>query len=373
MLYVSLGLSAVMLAIVNAAAFWRGRRGAIPALVFGGVPCAYLFCVGIPVVMLNAILLGITLAAWWVLGKRPRWFLASSIGATLVAYGVVGWFIGVAEVREWEQLKAAYPMESLAGRLAYERRPRPDTDPATHDPDRLAQVETAFQEKLGWWPRSRVSALERLHAGAVEQFVNSPGFGVARMRLRPSPYTLRATDEPGEALPQRSRPYVSPEPGPVDATAAEPDFTKAHIDNMLTFLDPQSFGLVRDRDHVAGFRAHQFRKQPDAPTHWQVERLELVGLLKYDQPVVYISENLPRMDELRDAPTRALDAFEQEALAALRRGEDLMVQDGSERIEPMRMFGSLRAAQQCVRCHDVERGDLLGAFSYQLIRQDVKD
>jgi hypothetical protein len=359
-----------MLAIVNAAAFWRGRRGAIPALVFGGVSCAYLFCVGIPVVMLNAILLGIVVAAWWVFGKRPRWFLASSLGATLVAYGIVGWFIGVAEVREWEQLKAAYPMESLAGRLAYEHRRRQDADPAAHDPDRLALVDAAFKEKSGWWPRRRVSALERLHAGAVEQFVNSPGFGVARMRLQPSPSTLRATDEPGEALPQRSRPYVPPEPGPVDVMAAEPDFTKAHIDNMLTFLDPQSFGYVCDRDHVAGFQPHQFRREPDAPQRWQIERLELVSLLKHDQPVVYLSENLPRMDELRKAATRPLDAFEQQALAALRRGEDLTAQDGSER---MRMFGSLRAAQQCVRCHDVERGDLLGAFSYQLIRQDVKD
>ena len=75
------------------------------------------------------------------------------------------------------------------------------------------------------------------------------------------------------------------------------------------------------------------------PERWQVERLALVGLLKYDEPVVYLSDYLPKMDELRDAPTRPLDAFEQAALSALRGGEDLMVQDGPDR---MRMLGSLR-------------------------------
>jgi hypothetical protein len=64
---------------------------------------------------------------------------------------------------------------------------------------------------------------------------------------------------------------------------------------------------VRDRDHVAGFRPHQFRRLPDAPKRWQVERLELISLLKHDRPVAYFSNNLPKMDELRDAPTRPLD------------------------------------------------------------------
>src|SRR5262249_61836230 len=106
------------------------------------------------------------------------------------------------------------------------------------------------------------------------------------------------------------------------------------------------------------------------PTRWAVERLELVGLLKYEEPVVYLSDYLPRMDELRDAPTRPLDAFEQEALAALRGGQDLMVQDGPDR---MRMLGSLRAAKQCLRCHRVEHGELLGAFSYRLVPEATQD
>jgi hypothetical protein len=79
--------------------------------------------------------------------------------------------------------------------------------------------------------------------------------------------------------------------------------------------------------------------------------------------VAYLSKNLPRMDELRNAPTRSLDAFESESLKALQTGEDLQVRHGKNEI---RMLGSIRAAKQCLQCHEVERGDLLGAFSYKL-------
>jgi hypothetical protein len=43
--------------------------------------------------------------------------------------------------------------------------------------------------------------------------------------------------------------------------------------------------------------------------------------------------------------------------------EDLVVHsEGAE----YQMLGSLRAAKQCLDCHNVQRGELLGAFSYRL-------
>ncbi len=35
----------------------------------------------------------------------------------------------------------------------------------------------------------------------------------------------------------------------------------------------------------------------------------------------------------------------------------------------VQMLGALRAARQCTKCHQVERGELLGAFSYNLVRE----
>jgi hypothetical protein len=71
------------------------------------------------------------------------------------------------------------------------------------------------------------------------------------------------------------------------------------------------------------------------------------------------------MDALGDAPTRPIDGFEGSALEKLRTTEDLVVEDGVNRI---RMLGSIRAAKDCLECHQVRRGELLGAFSYDLDR-----
>jgi hypothetical protein len=92
--------------------------------------------------------------------------------------------------------------------------------------------------------------------------------------------------------------------------------------------------------------------------------LELVSLLKHRNPVAYISKHLPQMDELRDAPTRALEAFERQSLEQLKSEEDVVIDETADRI---RMVGSLRAAKNCLDCHSVQRGELLGALTYELV------
>ena len=89
----------------------------------------------------------------------------------------------------------------------------------------------------------------------------------------------------------------------------------------------------------------------------------LVGILKHDQPLVYLSDKLPSMDLLRNGHTRELDSFEEAGLATLKGGEDLCI---VERDDTLRMLGALRATAQCLKCHDASTGDLLGAFSYTL-------
>jgi hypothetical protein len=152
-----------------------------------------------------------------------------------------------------------------------------------------------------------------------------------------------------------------------------------HDNGRFDFLDPAGFGHVKDREHVAGFVSHQFRQMPDlrqqrGPTapeteteteRWALRRLELVSLLKHDRPAVYVSDHLPRMDDLKKSRTRPLSEFEARALQAVRAGEDLVAEATTRRIE---MMGSLRATKQCLDCHHAHRGDLLGAFSYELQR-----
>jgi hypothetical protein len=132
-----------------------------------------------------------------------------------------------------------------------------------------------------------------------------------------------------------------------------------HTNGVLDFVHAPGFGFVKDRKHVAGFQAHGFSEVPKSAAKWEVGKLELVSLLLNKEPVVYLSDRLPRMSELRGAPTRPLDRFETAGLAALRQGEDL-------HIEGTRMVGSIRATKQCLECHGGSRGELLGAFSYSL-------
>ena len=91
--------------------------------------------------------------------------------------------------------------------------------------------------------------------------------------------------------------------------------------------------------------------------------MDLIGLLMHEGPVVYISANLPRMNELGTAPTRPLDAFEREGLKSLQAGGELFVRGTAPKA---RMIGAIRSTKQCLGCHGGGRGELLGAFSYGL-------
>jgi hypothetical protein len=160
-----------------------------------------------------------------------------------------------------------------------------------------------------------------------------------------------------------------------------------HVQDLQLFAGAWSLGWVKDRDHVAGFVAHGFGFAPELmhpdfhivppappdrrdsreshPARWKIGRLELVSLLKFDEPAVYVSENLPRMKDLAKATTRPLTDFERQALASLETGEDLVSVAATNDIY---LLGAVRAVKQCTECHAAQRGELLGAFSYRLKR-----
>jgi hypothetical protein len=169
-------------------------------------------------------------------------------------------------------------------------------------------------------------------------------------------------------IPQPATP--SPSPWLPASLSREPDIPREsdglhsfHEASVVDFVNPDGFGFAKDRQHVAGFQEHQFSQLQAPPPSWSLQRIDLIGLVVNKEPVVYVSDFLPRMDELRAAATRPVDDFEAAGLRALERGDELFVRDqGRER----RMLGAIRAVRQCLSCHDGERGELLGAFAYQL-------
>lgn len=60
-------------------------------------------------------------------------------------------------------------------------------------------------------------------------------------------------------------------------------------------------------------------------------------------------------------PSRPLDVFEAFALAKIQKGSNLVKKENDHQI---RAVGAIRAAQTCLRCHDGNVGDVLGAFTY---------
>ncbi len=389
MFWHTLVLSGLLLVGFNLLA-WRSKR-LFPSVVLSGI--AGLIGIfsnfsSLPLA-LHGFSLGL-LAGILMSVPRPRIVLSSCL-TTVAVYGIFSYFT-VQEVKQsWTKAREDNPLESLEARLAYEKLPGRKPSPLLDGKEqrhqatltRLSEIEGGWET---WQAILRTNSLEMAHASVVRQFVESPGFGAGRQIRRPSPYGVRISFGGGFA----------DDPSPVtvfaitlDATDAKDDYPtppgvtaplvasgtgslwQMHRDGVVEFLNSEGYGYARDRDHVAGFIPHQFRKLPrswgmDRTTAlWKFERLELVSLLKHDKPGVYVSETLPRMDRVGQLTVRPLNAFESSSLPLLQNGEDLTKElKGSE----LQVLGSIRAGQVCLKCHDVQRGDLLGAFTYKLRR-----
>ncbi|MEZ6053713.1 MAG: hypothetical protein R3C02_20365 [Planctomycetaceae bacterium] len=134
---------------------------------------------------------------------------------------------------------------------------------------------------------------------------------------------------------------------------------------MVDFVNQEGFGYRNSQGQVAGFQAHGFSEIAQCESIYgklEARSCRIGQPLKSPQPRVYESEHLPRMDELKSAPTRPATPFEREAIDRLRKGEDLVTHQFGSRLF---VVGSLRAMSKCVECHTGKHGDLLGAILLQ--------
>jgi hypothetical protein len=362
MLFISLTLSALLLLIAN---WFAGRTRLSGAMIVCSslaflVGPFFLMCV-LPAVALQALLLCGATIVWYERGRDPASFLRLSCGATLVAYGLSGIMVLGTE-REYARLRARYPYESMEGRLPLSGFIPGDTPLPPETVQRLTRLEENLSDHGTGY---REYQLRTLHEHAVSLFINSPGFGVARM-IHPSESGLAASlgREPVPLQPG-SRFTSIWSPGELKPPPAGDDAPLGRMldDSIVDFVNPWGFGYFKDRGHVAGFESHRFSKLPEPANRWEVQSLELVSLLLHDEPVAYVSDRLPQMDRLHGVPTRPLDRFETFGLHALRQGEDMITTEGDEGV---RMLGAVRSVKQCLACHGGGRGALLGAFSYTL-------
>ena len=421
MLFYALFFAAILLALVNTFARTRISYVAIflTALAFLLGPPMFLFFASLPIAISCCLLIVLT----FVCGIRkspPRTFHLWSLSLVAASFVFVG-SLEVPTLLRMAKMRAQNPLVSLETRLEYEtehprlafeapvpaKRVYGDYPPSDSTEARLEEFSNAIDRNR--MRTDRYFTLVRIHRGSVQHFINSPGFGVTRGlpgRIgdamlpetapvpMPTPVDHDGTPAPGDEPPGN---VVPPATGPqfegplakaspvqdgagaaANAVAqvqpvAKTELWLVHLDGAADFVYADGFGYVKSREEVSGFRPHQFRKLPEflaakeghQMSQWQLARLQLVSLLKHDEPRVYVTENLPQMEEIVDAPSRPLTPFEQAGLAALDRGEDLHITETPGRI---RMLGSLRATRKCIECHQVQRGHLLGALSYELVR-----
>jgi hypothetical protein len=381
-----------VLAIYGIARSPLGNWGAFYFCGFGLFVCA----IGmLSVLALLPIALGGVTFVCGCLRAKPRTLFISSMAVATLGSVFLSWSAfasNQAWLRRRAEMRADYPLESLADRLAYETTPDAAI-PQAEESAQLASLSGAVEANLMEFETRdrnnfRTGMLERLHDRTRDEFIRASGFGVYRMRRVTREY-IEVPET--ETIPLPAAPEVEPmyEPEPArdlehDLLAADEqqsgdfqseldDLRGLHRSGLDDFFEPERMGYVADDKRVAGFESHQFVRELTlnagaAPrAQWEVTRLELVSLLKFEKPSVYVSRELPRMAELENAARRPLDRFEEHALVQLRSDSDLIVENG---LNHVRMLGSLRAAKSCLECHQVQRGELLGAFSYDLWRTE---
>jgi hypothetical protein len=361
-----LALTLWVLAIFAA---WYGRWPLAVFLVYGvvcGAAAAFIGSFLSGLAMQFIVLTVVVLLVRVVKSDRAYRVMLLMNTATFLFVGIPCWF-SFSQVQSYETLREHYPFESVEERLSELTTVGPRQPLPAAAERRLKELEQIAREKGDGGYRADL--LKKLHADTVDVFMRSPGFGVIRM-THPTEERLRHGVQETDPVPQpvpRASPSGFPDglpPAPVPTE--DPVRLTLHRDSVLDFANLAASGYVKDRRHVAGFRPHRFSRVSEAERPLKVETVDLVSLLLHPEPAAYVSADLPRMDELRGAPTRPLDEFELAGLEQIRQGEDLVVGESGP---TLRMLGSIRSIEQCVKCHGGERGDLLGAFSYTLARQ----
>lgn len=361
MLVISLVLAGILFIVANLA-LRKSKRPLQTTLIVGIMltlaPAFFLFVLT-PIPPLQTTLLCVAMPFCYTTPRRHVRFLVLSTIATLGAFSPVA-VETFERRREYAELRRQFPYESIEERLPH------SPSPAEPLPIAAQEYLIAFENELEKNQAYRTRILKRLHEETTNLFVESPGFGYGRMvrGSRPNQFALVEELRNGQPIPQpgSSAPLERSVDRPPEMSSPIPEeINDLHLNSVLDFVHPKGFGYFKDRKHVAGFQAHGFSAVP-AEKKIAVESVELVGLL-HGEPRVYLSPSLPRMDELKTAPTRSLDAFEQDGLVRIHKGEDLITRPENGSI---RMLGSIRSAKQCIACHGGERGDLLGAFSYVL-------
>lgn len=256
------------------------------------------------------------------------------------------------------ELIEKYPAQSVEQRLEFELAHQDSSElKLTAAPEAQLTYSEHKATKHNW----RVASLRRLHDETYQRFTIAAGFGPLRM-AEVSDYFVNTDPRSDTSVPLNLKSK--------EATGSLASYLEGiHESTRFDLFDLERIGFVRSVNHVVGFEPHGpsdltswIGADKGEESNWQLTRLELVGLLKHDEPRVYIAETIPLMNELDSLPHRQLNEFEAQALPQLATEKDTVIE---EFVGGAKMLGAVRAGNDCLQCHNGPRGKLLGAFSYE--------
>jgi hypothetical protein len=132
------------------------------------------------------------------------------------------------------------------------------------------------------------------------------------------------------------------------------------------FIRSEGFGLrrvirIQDEPRLKRLYADGVR--------YMVGRVELISLNDGKEPFVYQApEYGPMKNALKDARREPLAEGEADALTQIKDGKDVVLMGPADKRE---LVGAVRATADCMKCHSVKEGTLLGAFRYPLRREVI--
>ncbi len=301
-----------------------------------------------------------------------------------------------------QALREEFPFESIEERMKNAQ----STEQRLEKRRALRNRKTSLPSHVDYQYQRRVQALKALHENATEAFVNADQFGFSRMpQISPKQLFAHQTSNKLIVFERDSDKKYGAEKeielaaqvkyGRVEQRAAGVPYRPVINDAAKRFPSQQELamshlyarqeftanaGYVKSLKKVSGFQPHsigsdmvksywrpELKSSGPGKPGWKLNRLELVGMLLHDQPRVYVSDQLPDMEKLDAYKTRDMNAFEKKAIKKILEGESTVVKATNSRIQ---MVGALWATKNCLQCHRAKSGDVLGAFSYEILRTD---
>jgi hypothetical protein len=211
----------------------------------------------------------------------------------------------------------------------------------------LCVVALAASEPVGEEPtKAEIAGLTRLHRHAVKLFIDRSGFGFSRME-----------------------PPLTDVLGPPKSQAEAPA-DRRPVGQDPVAIRPDKDGKAAHFSFAKAVGAAAFIPPPAGNRTWVVKEVQLVGLVKHKDPVVYLSgEAEEAMKEgKKEEKTRRPDEFEAKSLEVIRGGGELVQVE--KKGGTLRSMSGIYAGKQCAGCHE-RTGEMLGAFTYRLSLEEA--